>query len=460
MSTHHTTRPQSPAHSKSESTTTLVGSVTVTGPNAKGYYRLKWREPDGALGDTSGSRDLAVALEKAADIDQRLAQAAGPQATQRLEDLLTEFIAHGHSPYKDKKPYKQAQLDGLQHKLTRGLRGQEHVRAMDLDRTVCTTIRQQAGTHNGVTEITSALRAFLRWGQQKGYFTAEQVELLPRAASTPEPARHLVRTPVDDGSPTDRARMVGQDEDYVDDEDCPNADQLISLRTELQKHFPLWGALACEFAANTGARWGEQFQLAAPDVHLDGCRRYRSPHIHVDWQIAPTGKVNDGNRRDRPKGSKTRVIPVPKRSITGYNLRKEVRARVAAARAEQLAGTNPEALLFPAKRGGLLWHTSFSGDHLLPAMIDAGLPVRTWLVEDEVWDDDQRCYVRRERTERRAVYTWHSLRHRFARICVDVRKMREGELMAIGGWENIGTVQTRYYRSGDENMNRGLASFD
>lgn len=32
--------------------------------------------------------------------------------------------------------------------------------------------------------------------------------------------------------------------------------------------------------------------------------------------------------------------------------------------------------------------------------------------------------------------------------------------MAVGGWENIGTVQTRYYRSGKDNMERGLSYFD
>lgn len=32
--------------------------------------------------------------------------------------------------------------------------------------------------------------------------------------------------------------------------------------------------------------------------------------------------------------------------------------------------------------------------------------------------------------------------------------------MAIAGWENIATVQTRYYRSGRDNMERGLSFFD
>lgn len=209
--------------------------------------------------------------------------------------------------------------------------------------------------------------------------------------------------------------------------------------------------------------WGEQFQLTATDVHLDGCGRYRSPHIHINWQIASTRKAGTdglGDRRDLPKGRKIRVVPIPKRSITGYKLRKALRARVAAAQAEQLTGTNREALLFPALRGGMLWHSSFNSDHLLPAMIAAGLPVETYQVTSDQWDAQRRVYVKTIKTERHAIFPWHSLRHRFARICVDIRGLQDGELMALGGWENIGTVRNRYYESGDDNANSGLAKFD
>ena len=95
------------------------GNVTITGPNTKGYYRLKWHEPDG----TPGSRYLDMARIKAKDIDARISRAAGPKATTRLDVVLDEFFADGHSPYKKKTAYKAAQLDGLEHKLTRGLRG-------------------------------------------------------------------------------------------------------------------------------------------------------------------------------------------------------------------------------------------------------------------------------------------------------------------------------------------------
>jgi integrase len=461
--THDTTQDTTSAITDKIRQPIIIGGVTITGPNTKGYYRLKWHEPDGTLGDTSGSRDEAHARLKAHDINARLTQAAGPKATTPLTLVVEAFLAEEKSPYKEKLTYKQAQLDGLRRKLTRGLRGLEHVRAMDLDRRLCDLIRSQAGTHNGVVENTNALRALLHWGYQDGYFTAAQVELLPRSSATPQPAHKTTRILVSGARRGQRPRQVGQAGTYIEDEDCPNDKQIKALAKELEKHFPLWGTLGCELAANTGMRWGEQFQLPATDAHLDGCRRFHSPHIHVNWQIASTrkaGKDGTGDRRDLPKGRKTRVVPIPKRSITGYKLRKALRARVAAAQAEQLAGTNPEALLFPADRGGMLWHSSFNSDHLLPAMISAGLPVETYRVTSHQWDAQRRAYVETVHTERHAIFCWHSLRHRWARICVDIRKLQDGELMALGGWDNIATVRNRYYESGDDNANSGLAKFD
>jgi integrase len=54
---------------------------------------------------------------------------------------------------------------------------------------------------------------------------------------------------------------------------------------------------------------------------------------------------------------------------------------------------------------------------------------------------------------------WHSLRHRFARVAIDIYDADAGVLMALGGWESKATVENRYYRSGREHTKRGLALF-
>jgi hypothetical protein len=77
---------------------------------------------------------------------------------------------------------------------------------------------------------------------------------------------------------------------------------------------------------------GEQFELTADDVHLDACAEYQDAHVHVDLQVDAGGSSqNPKGRRVRPKGDKTRVIPVGTLSFTGYALLDALRNRVVAA---------------------------------------------------------------------------------------------------------------------------------
>src|SRR5690242_18027068 len=115
-----------------------VGAVRILNRCSKGYYRLKWTEPDGAPGDTSGGKTLEAARAKATGIDQRLSLAVGPLATTPLRTMVNRFIAEGTSPYPNKKTHKlekwkPAQKENLRKALARCLHDHEHFRAMDLD---------------------------------------------------------------------------------------------------------------------------------------------------------------------------------------------------------------------------------------------------------------------------------------------------------------------------------------
>jgi len=340
-------------------------------------------------------------------------------------------------------------------------------------------MRARAGTRKTVTQNTSALRAFLLWGQQSGYFTVAQAELLPEGAAQPAPS--VLGTPMP--KRRRRARRVGEHEEYVRDEDAPSRAQVIALREEFASARPAWGALAVELSSASGPRWGEEFQLTAYDVHLGGCcrtvksRRNKGgkrangskrkkgkkdkvqfrPHIHIDWQIDPAATAHDPNgRRCLPKGDKRRSVAIPKKTFTGYPLRAKLAKRIGEALKEQADGTNPEALLFPAEGGGLHWYTSFSSDLLHPAMDRAGWPLEHWTEVRDKWSEQTRSYTRVELKRTMAHLPWHSLRHRFARWMIDRFGLDAGELMAVGGWENIATVENRYYKSGQEHEESAL----
>lgn len=437
----------------------VVGEVEVFAPTGNSpYYRLKWHEPDGRRGQTTGGRELAGAVSIAEDIDDRLAMAAGPQATTTLDAMNEEYLQLGCSPYGQQRAWADGQAKQVGEHMHRMLRTFGHLRAMDVTRAVCDQMRAEAGTRNGVQANTTELRAFLVWGasQQPPYFTPEQVALLPERTLLPQPARRGTTAPPRRGS----TRQVGASPLFINDEDAPSRGQVERLSRALGDKVPTWGRLAPEVAANIGLRWGEQFQLTADDVHRDGCAQYTNAHIHIDWQVNPAGKTTPGQgRRSRPKGNKTRVVPIPVQSITGYALREELLARCDAARIEQADGPNTEALLFPAVQGGMQWHSSFSTDLLIPAMRRAEWPLVSWVETKEVWCKDNKTYRVKVRNRVQASLPWHSMRHRFARTMIDVHHMNEGQLMAAGGWENIQTVQARYYRSGKEHTDQVLDMF-
>lgn len=438
--------------------TQVVGQVELFAPADRSrYYRLRWTEPDGTPGDTTAGRDPATALAKATALDRRLTRAAGPAATTTLGRLFNEYLADGRSPYTD-QPWRHSTRAQIEDNLGRALRGNEQVPALDVDRALLDRMRAQAGTPNMVRINTTALRAFLLWGYRHSpsYFTAEQVEYLSPGVVMPHPA--LAGTPAP--RRRTRTRRVRQASDYVEDEDAPSADQVVSLGEALEDLVGPWGRLAPEIASNCGPRWGEQFQLTADDAHPDGCPLADPPHLHLDWQIDSGAHAGDpGGRRCRPKGDKTRVAPIPVESFTGFALREHLADRVMAAQDEQSRGTNPQALLFPSRTYRLWWHSCFDADFLIPAMRTAGWPLRGWIEDHDVWNPGMGRYLRETRTRTLAVLTWHSLRHRFARVAIDTYRADPGVLMALGGWENEATVLNRYYRTGAEHTRRGLALF-
>lgn len=335
-----------------------VGAVAIYAPvGPKPYFRLRWIEVDGSTDSTSAGKILDGARWKAQEIAERLERAASPFAMASLLQLIEDFIAAGRSSYSGEL-WKRGYKKQTQNQLMRSVKGHENHRAMDIDRELLDSMRAQAGTDRMVRQNTTALRGLLRWGYRhpERYFTPSQAELLPPACVNPIPTKATVQTMPKRKT---RTRAVGQHDDFIQESDAPNAEQVSDLATCLACYFPTWGALAVELAANLGFRWGEQFQLTVPDVHLDGCPILKDlPHVHVDYQIDAGATAGDGTRPARlspPKGYKTRIVGVPELSFTGFPLLEVLTARVAAVAAEHAAGKTRDALLHPAKGGGLMW---------------------------------------------------------------------------------------------------------
>lgn len=138
-----------------------VGAVGIYEPTGSSpYYHLRWFEPDGYKGDTTGGRTLAQARAKAADIDDRLAIAAGPQAVTTPAVIAQEYLKEARSPNKDRRPWKKSHRVKARTGLDRMLRGRDELRAIDLTREVAETMGAQAGTANAVTTNSSGVMGY------------------------------------------------------------------------------------------------------------------------------------------------------------------------------------------------------------------------------------------------------------------------------------------------------------
>jgi hypothetical protein len=80
-----------------------IGKVRILDRCSKGYFRLKWPEPDGTGGDTSGGPTMETARAKATQINARFDLAVGPLAMMSLRDAVDLFIKEGGSPYPHKR---------------------------------------------------------------------------------------------------------------------------------------------------------------------------------------------------------------------------------------------------------------------------------------------------------------------------------------------------------------------
>lgn len=246
-----------------------VGRVDIYAPPASGkkpYFRLKWVEPSGTPGDTSGGTSIEEA--RATQLAVRLARAASAFSVTLLPQLIEDYLAAGRSPYTGQS-WQKAYKNQTKNQLLRCVRGFENYCAMDVTRELLDRMRAQAGTDQMVKQNTTALRGLLQWGSRhpSKYFTPQQAELLPERCVHPIPT---MATGATMPKRKTRTRAVGQHEDYIQDSDAPDAEQVTQLSSNLSNWFPAWGQLAVEMAANLGFRWGEQFQLAVPDVHLEG----------------------------------------------------------------------------------------------------------------------------------------------------------------------------------------------
>jgi integrase len=215
-------------------------------------------------------------------------------------------------------------------------------------------------------------------------------------------------------APGPQVSMQGESAQFVDPSEIPAAADVARLgqaladgrRGDLQE-------LMANMAAYSGLRQGELFALATGQI--DPATRV----IDVDRKVIEVGgKLLTG----APKGRKRRKTIYPARTPQAYPLADKITARIAAARAERDAGTNPLGLMFPSPRGTYWRSSNFDRRVLAPAYRAAG------------WRD----------ADGNGKWTWHSLRHVLCTTALFTWKLDATDVSAMAGHANVRTTLDMY----------------
>ena len=184
-----------------------------------------------------------------------------------------------------------------------------------------------------VTRLRRCLSAMVTAGIAAGYLTSLRLkEVHWQAAGRPAPGPQVA--------------IAGEAALFVDPAEIPAGHDVARLGRALARgrRGDLHELMAAT-AAYTGLRQGELFALTAGQVN-PGTRV-----ITVDRKVVEVaGKLY----LEAPKGRKRRSTIYPARTPDGYPLADTIAARIQQARAEQDAGANPLALMFPSPPRQLL----------------------------------------------------------------------------------------------------------
>jgi integrase len=210
--------------------------------------------------------------------------------------------------------------------------------------------------------------------------------------------------------PDPKTTVAGEAAVWVDPAEIPGHDDVHKLGQALNT-----GRLGDRYelmanaAAYAGPRWGEITALTADQVDPDGRA------ITVNRKVIEVaGKLYV----EAPKARKFRQTIYPRRTPSGYPLAAKMAARIEEARAEQEAGKNPLALLFPSPRFTYWRSSNFNRRVLRPAYLAAG-----W--RDGTEDEGQT-----------GLWTWHSLRHVFCTTALFDWKLDATDISRMAGHSN------------------------
>lgn len=375
------------------------GVVAYPPPDPAGSWRAQWRDADGGRracrADTE--QQLATKLDpllRRLRGEPELGSATGAQ-------LVDWYLSPDRHP--PDKPWSRSHLAGQQRLCLRFLL--PVIGALSCDRITLADLQQSvnaASTADAGSRVAKCARALVNVGIAANYLEDRRWPLLhwqARGRPIPPPP----------------ARTAGRRPGFIDSKQLPGHQQISDLAELLvdDPTAPWWRELMVHLAAGSGLRFGEQASLGIDSI------RPAQREIDVVQKVV---EIDGQQYVEHPKGRIHRTTVYPETTPTGYPLADAMRRRTREVEHEQASGTNPQGLMFPAPRGGRIYHSNFTNRVLAPAYTALG-----WRAEP-----------------RTKGWTWHTLRHVFCTTALHEWGLKLEDVATLAGHTNSRTTQDVY----------------
>ena len=277
------------------------------------------------------------------------------------------------------------------------------------------------------------IRTFIKWGIGAGYFTTAQLETTSRVVWRAPAGSNYKAAP----SRREQSKLHFGTDDSAGGQ-VPTHEQVSAIASELQKHYKFGEALV-HVSANMGTRANETLIFTASrKVFEDKRGNYvdlQEEAVRVHWQYEKRPGVKS---EPVTKNNKFRsvVIPAVEKIDTGFDVLGWLKQRSKEALQEQIAGTNPLALIFPNSAGQVINLNSFSSEKMRPTLSALGMKMPPYL--DAA---GKARYMYR--------FTIHSFRDRYGTTAADEWGYSERQLLEQGSWADAETVRKFYLGTTD-----------
>jgi integrase len=417
----------------------MCDSVTLTPPSNKSKsWRLRVSingVPKEKKARDNDAEVYAALIALNAEIESAQLGAMGlpEHCNDSLATTIENYILQGgpYSRWEGKTPKNRTEDFSHLIKLAR----KEKLSCSDLNASVVRRFLNEAtGSSIRGRTILGVVRTFVQWGIGAGFFTQSQYDAIKIVVWSP-PKGSNYKAPL---SRREQSKIYFGTQDRLGGV-VPSHDQVVEMAEELQKHYKFGRALV-HVSANLGTRANETLILTASrEVHEQGLGNLvdlADDVVRVKWQL-PSSQKKKSHATTKNRKFRSILIPPVQRIATGFDIHKWFRERVNEALSEQLAGTNPLALIFPDKKGNPINLNYFSGKELTKTFIALG-----WKMPPEVDVKGGSRSLSR--------FTLHSLRDRFGQTAADEWGYTERQLLEQGSWTDPQTVRKFYLGTTDK----------